>query len=188
MLNALAGIQMETLMKVIFLDIDGVLNVISQGHDEFGSLFHKHFEDNLRRIIEQTGAKIVISSTWRMSGLEKMQAMWKHRDLAGEVIDVSPDCTQLVTYGTFEYYDAVERGHEIQDWLDKHPEVTNYVITDDDADMLKSQRLHFVRCANNRTHEDCVDIGYGLTKKCAEEAIEILNDVTLTEPSGSHCI
>ena len=65
-------------MKVIFLDIDGVLNVISQGHDEYGSLFHKHFEDNLRYIIEQTGAKIVISSTWRMSGLSEMQRMWKH--------------------------------------------------------------------------------------------------------------
>lgn len=98
-------------MKVIFLDIDGVLNVIPQGRDEFGSKFHSHFENNLKHIIDNTGAKIVISSTWRMDGLEKMQAMWKARGLAGEVIDVTPDCTQLVKYGTFEYYDTVERGH-----------------------------------------------------------------------------
>lgn len=57
-------------MKVIFLDIDGVLNVYCQGRDEYGCTFHKHFEDNLRWIIEETGAKIVISSTWRRDGLD----------------------------------------------------------------------------------------------------------------------
>jgi hypothetical protein len=34
----------------VFLDIDGVLNVIPQGRDEFGSLFHKEFMDNLKWI------------------------------------------------------------------------------------------------------------------------------------------
>jgi len=61
--------------KIIFLDIDGVLNVCSMERDEYGSLFHKHFEDNLRWIIDQTDAKIVISSTWRFSGLEIMKEM-----------------------------------------------------------------------------------------------------------------
>lgn len=162
-------------MKVIFLDIDGVLNVINQERDKYGSLFHKHLEDNLRYIINETGAKIVISSTWRYSGLGFMQAMWKDRSLPGDVIDITPDCSQLVEYGNFKYYDAVERGHEIQDWLDSHPNVSNYVIIDDDNDMLKTQQDNFVRCANNKTHEDCIDIGYGLTKKCAIKAIEILN-------------
>lgn len=161
--------------KIIFLDIDGVLNVIPQGRDDYGSCFHKHFEDNLRWIIEQTGAKIVISSTWRMSGLKVMQEMWKHRGLAGDVIDITPDCAQLVNYGTFEYYDAVERGHEIQEWLDKHPQVKTYVIIDDDSDMLEVQKNNFVQTANNQGHPDCIDIGYGLTRKCAERVVEILN-------------
>lgn len=50
-------------MKIIFLDIDGVLNVIGQGRDEYGQIFHKHFENNLKRIIDETDAKIVISSS-----------------------------------------------------------------------------------------------------------------------------
>jgi hypothetical protein len=41
--------------------------------------------------------------------------------------------------------------------------------------MLPSQMSNFVRTANNQDHPDCVDIGYGLTKICAEKAIEILN-------------
>ncbi len=159
--------------KVVFLDIDGVLNVISQGRDEYGSLFHKHFEDNLRWVIEKTDAKIVISSTWRYAGLKQMQDMWAHRNLAGEVIDITPDCAQLLGSGLWQ---AAERGYEIQDWLDSHPEVTNYVIFDDDNDMLKRQWPHFVRTSKNNSHEDCIDDGYGLTLICAKMGVAVLND------------
>jgi hypothetical protein len=149
-------------MKVIFLDIDGVLNVIGKGRDEFGQCFHKHFEDNLKWIIEQTGAKIVISSTWRMNGLSEMQRMWRHRNLAGEVISITP------------YINNRKRGKEIQSWIDSN-EISSYVIIDDDTDMLSSQENNFVRTSDNIDHPDCVDIGYGLTKKCAEKAVKILN-------------
>lgn len=162
-------------MKVIFLDIDGVLNVISQGHDNHGALFHPHLVDNLRSVIDSTGAKIVVSSTWRTRGLEKMREMWKDRGLPGDIIGVTPDCSQLLDNGTCEFLDLVERGHEIQDWLKEHPEVINYVIFDDDNDMLESQRKRFVRTSNNINHPDCVDDGYGLTRACAEDAIRILN-------------
>jgi len=161
-------------MKVIFLDIDGVLNVYCQGRDEYGCTFHKHFEDNLRWIIEETGAKIVISSTWRRDGLDVMQNLWKHRNLPGEVIDITPTELDVVEYGTCEFYDLVDRGHEIQQWINDH-DIVNYVIIDDDNDMLPSQRGNFVRTANNKDHSDCVDIGYGLTRKCSEKVIEILN-------------
>jgi histidinol phosphatase-like enzyme len=50
--------------KIIFLDIDGVLNVYCSERDEFGCMFHEEFVDNLRWIINETSAKIVISSTW----------------------------------------------------------------------------------------------------------------------------
>lgn len=164
-------------MKIIFLDIDGVLNVYGQGHDQYGQIFHRHFEDNLKWIVEETGAKIVISSTWRFAGLQVMKDMWKYRNLPGEVIDITVDCYQLIRERKFENYDEVERGHEIQQWLDEHQtEVTHYVILDDDNDMLQSQRHNFVRTSNNINHPDCIDIGYGLTKICAEKAIRILNE------------
>ena len=37
------------------------------------------------------------------------------------------------------------RGHEIQEWLDKHPEVTRYAILDDDSDMLPEQMPNFFK-------------------------------------------
>lgn len=167
---------MEEKTKIIFLDIDGVLNVYSHDHDEFGSQFHKHFVDNLRSIIEETGAKIVISSTWRYAGLERMKEMWEKRNLPGEVIDVTPDCTYLYNEGLLQLTTRIERGHEVEYWLDENSEhVGNYVIIDDDNDFLQHQLGNFVRTANNINHSDCVDIGYGLTKECAKKAIRILN-------------
>jgi len=161
-------------MKVIFLDIDGVLNVYGQGHDQYGQTFHKHFEDNLRYIIDETQAKIVISSTWRYSGVANLKNMWIDRDLPGEIIGITSDLNLYQESG--ENYKSIERGYEIQEWLDEHQaEVTHYVILDDDNDMLQSQRGNFVRTANNINHSDCVDVGYGLTKICAEKAIRILN-------------
>ena len=163
-------------MKLIFLDIDGVLNVIGQGYDEFGQIFHPHLEKNLDTIIKETNAKIVISSTWRMNGLETMQRMWKYRNIAGEVIDITPTEVDVVNRGTCEFFDQVDRGYEIQQWIDDNKDkIESYCIIDDDNDMLPSQQNNFVRTANNIDHADCVDIGYGLTKECAKKAIEILN-------------
>jgi hypothetical protein len=160
-------------MKVIFLDIDGVLNVYPQGHDEFGAVFHSHFEDNLRKIIDKTGAKIVISSTWRYSGLEVMQEMWVKRDLPGDVIDITPSHRDMNR--NLPFMERLERGSEIQTWLDDHPEVTTYVILDDDTDMLETQLNNFIKTSENTNHSDYIDHGYGLTKECTQKAIEILN-------------
>lgn len=162
-------------IKVIFLDIDGVLNVYSHDHDEFGSQFQSAFVNNLKRVIEETGAKIVISSTWRYAGLDRMKEMWEKRNLPGEVIDITEDCTYLFNEGLFDWLDQVERGHEVEYWLNEHPEVEKYVILDDDNDFLPHQRGNFVRTANNINHPDALDIGYGLTNECANRAIRILN-------------
>lgn len=149
-------------MKVIFLDIDGVLNVHMQKHDEYGAVFHPQFVENLKTIIDKTGAKIVISSSWRHDGLDRMKAMWKDRNLPGEVIDITP---------YFNHYSI--RGLEIDKWNQEYkPE--NYVIIDDDSDMLPFQMGNFVCTFKNMTHTDYEDFGYGLTKECAAKAIMIL--------------
>jgi hypothetical protein len=167
---------MEEKTKIIFLDIDGVLNVCYPEHDEYGRIFHPNFVDNLKRVIDETGAKIVISSTWRYAGLERMKEMWQKRNLPGEVIDVTPDCTYLYNEGLLQLTTRIERGHEIEYWLDENPGlVENYVILDDNSDFLPHQLGNFVMTSNNINHPDCVDIGYGLTKECAKKAIRILN-------------
>ena len=173
-------------MKIIFLDIDGVLNVYCESRDKWGCIFHQHLVDNLEYIIEKTGVKIVISSSWKsgftmddgtyIEGLTGLKQMWIDRNLPGEIIDITPYAQEVVENTDIEFYDLVDRGHEIRLWLDRNP-VDNYCIIDDDNDVLEEQRGNFVRTANNTNHGDCVDIGYGLTKICAERVVEILNEI-----------
>lgn len=158
-------------MKIIFLDIDGVLNVCyPKDRDKYGSGFHPHFVENLRHIIQETGAKIVISSSWRMSGLDTMINMWKYRKYPGIVIDVTPNlCYNSRT-------DDIGRGDEILAWYKDHFKyIDSFVIIDDDTDMLDIQkRYNFVQTSNVWDHSDHVQ-GYGLTTECAKQAIKILN-------------
>lgn len=166
-------------MDVIFLDIDGVLNVSYPEHDKFGRVFHPKFVKNLKSIINATSAKIVISSSWRASGFEVMKDMWKERHLPGEVIDITPYyCKSLMNYFDVQNYDDLVRGHEIQWWLDSQsPSISKYVILDDDEDMLDNQKKNFIQTSGNTDHTDYEDIGYGLTVECAEAAIKILNSL-----------
>lgn len=105
----------------------------------------------LNYLIFQTDAKIVVSSSWR--GDKSLQEIFAIVGIP-YYIDVTPYC------------ESRHRGTEIQMWLDKHPEVENYVILDDDNDMLDSQLEHFVQ--TNWEYR-------GLSDENVEQAIKILN-------------
>lgn len=150
-------------MKVCFLDIDGCLNSMRScyAYGGFGSLrtsFMTFDESKLdpvavklvQRLVEETDAKIVISSSWRIlakGGIKDFDF------LELPIIDFTPDIPGRRI-----------RGDEIKKWLDEHPEVESYVILDDDSDMLEEQVDNFV-------HTDA-DIGLDWEDYC--KAYEIL--------------
>jgi HAD domain in Swiss Army Knife RNA repair proteins len=109
-------------MKVLFLDIDGVLNNFTSRN--FGEQFSPSSCACLKQIMDAVPElKIVVSSAWRMHGLAYMQRILHKNGIdATRVID----CT-----GREDGF----RGHQIQCWLDRNPGVTNMVILDDDSDM-----------------------------------------------------
>lgn len=140
--------------------------------DEYGQLFDDRAIRNLERLIRETGAKIVISSTWRMSGFETMKNMWAYRMLPGEVVGVtcsSYEVTDQVRISDHTISDhwrdrAVVRGHEIKQYCEDHS-IENYVIFDDDQDMLEGQLDRFI----------CTRGKYGLRSEHIDKAIKILN-------------
>lgn len=75
--------------KIIFLDIDGVLNTKDwhcrmtkdTPRDEFGYAFDPVAVANLAHIIDETGADIIISSSWKFYGVPKLRKMWEIRNL-----------------------------------------------------------------------------------------------------------
>ena len=163
--------------KVIFLDIDGVLNT-KEFHsklkedtpkDEFGYAFDPDAVANLAHIIEETGAEIVISSSWKFYGVPKLRKMWKIRNLPGTIIDITPNTISdemLLNANLDEMELGVCRGNEIKEWLFRHQgEVSNYVIIDDFDDLLQEQETHAV----------ITNTLIGINREDAERAIEILN-------------
>ena len=121
-------------MKVIFLDIDGVLvtrNSIKYQHlnypNEPDTLFSQKAVKNLNKLIRLTNAKIVISSTWRLfHSLADLKKIFKKQGIKGDIIS-----TTSVERATVE--EDIPRGKKITDWLEQHPEVEQYVIIDDDV-------------------------------------------------------
>jgi hypothetical protein len=158
-------------MKVIFLDVDGVLNSEvsrEQERNNFDNWMEHEVSEmhvnNLKKIVDATGAQIVLSSSWRFDHPKAtgrdfivdplMKVLDRKLKAVGlDIIDVTPDLRGKI------------RGAEIQDWLGRHSEVERFVILDDDVDMMEEQKPFFV----NTTFKN------GLTEDLANKAIEILN-------------
>jgi hypothetical protein len=161
-------------MKVIFLDIDGVLvNLASFGLPESGSgsrsRAHPDCVTALNAITDATGAVIVVSSVWRIGGLARIKDILREWGVTGKVLSITPDlCHQkdshLVVGG-------VCRGDEIQRWLDDYAEsrgpVESFVILDDASDM----RHLLPRLVQSRFET-------GLTPELARRAVELLGGVS----------
>lgn len=163
--------------KIIFLDIDGVLNSTDYQNsnsclrrvecdstglmfnspllkhktkDGHGNLFDPRCVNWLKAIINITGAKIVISSDWRRNGLSEMQNLWIDRRLSGEVIGIT---------GVAE-----SRGIEIQEYIEAHP-VFSYCIIDDLTCSCRGLRNYWVQTESR----------FGLTSIEANQVVKILN-------------
>ena len=156
-------------LKIIFLDIDGVLS-----HPNSRWCIDHQKVKLLEEILKATGAKIVISSCWRIGCkngedfVNKMFTTWRN-EMSGEKRD------SLFIKSIIDVTDrnGSARGDEIQRWLDKHEdEVESYVILDDDSDMLEEQLFNFVQT-------DCY---YGMSERTVALAIQVLNNEKIANP------
>ncbi len=154
-------------MKILFLDVDGVLN--SGAFFSSGRRVKSHDYDPrnqidpeavklLSEIIEATGAKIVISSVWR----------YNHKPGEMQRLLASFGCRCQVVGSTPRSTESHARGKEIDAWLSeggysRRDPVETFVILDDDADM----EPHMKRLV--RTSWDL-----GLERSQVERVIEML--------------
>ena len=159
--------------KIIFLDIDGVLSPrwwnSDKQSDNYGCLFDAKAVANFAKIIEKTGAEIVISSSWKNIGLVELQNMWRERNMPGKIVDITPDYMSdelLLKEDSADMDYLYERGSEIQGWLLLHgDDVGRYVIIDDMDDILPEQQFHFVQ----------TDPELGITYDDVKKVVHLLN-------------
>ena len=147
--------------KLIFLDVDGVLNSLTfakkMRDEEDVSVFREDILDGkclalLRYIVSRTGARIVVSSAWRRipKSLQNLKDWLEEYGM--QVFDVTP-------------YVGGERGNDITAWFKRNPGEYRYVILDDDSDMT-THMDHLVKTSF---------YDRGLTRSLADRCIKILN-------------
>jgi hypothetical protein len=178
-------------VRVIFLDVDGVLNSetflrkLDDQHRQLGQaepsnskheapcecyrlelLIDRDAVSRLNRLVVETGAKIVVSSSWRkhLDPHELHRVLVEH-GLVAEIIGETPDGpNDPEMRAELGYSDRIFRGHEIDAWLRKHPEVDRFVILDDGSDM----EMHENRLVQTDAEE-------GLLDDHVEQAIRVMS-------------
>jgi hypothetical protein len=125
-------------MKVIFLDIDGVLNCsTTKNPRKFPYVVDKKLLARFQKLVERTRAKVVLTSSWRFDPVGLYAA--KHWSIP--FVDVCPDLPNS------------PRRNEVLRWLRHHPKVTRYAIIDDEDDELDDLPLFQPSATTGLTRE-----------------------------------
>lgn len=124
-------------MKVLFLDVDGVLNSNAyRAYDDATKrlgMAPEHVAE-LHRIVVATGCKIVVSSMWRLGGIGPGSRFWEAMSAA------SPNSTILdaMIGSTPCKMSNYWRRNEILWWLRDNPEPERFAILDDEPAFILS--------------------------------------------------
>lgn len=149
--------------KYLFLDCDGVVN-----HEEW---YERYWNEELQytncdydidplvikrlnKLVEETGCEIVMSSSWRFD----FEISVNRLKLSGLKYDINERIDGC------EFGGNVKRGELIRKFIMDNP-CDNYLILDDDDDMLEEQSDHFIK----------VDRMVGFTDENLYNAVDILN-------------
>ena len=163
--------------KYIFLDMDGV--IATPNHSGRMWSIDKSCEKRLGEILDRTGALIVLSSSWRKETVEDtVKKMQEHNfKYCDKIVGVTIRAYDHIKKGV---HLSIPRGVEIKQWLDTNVHSNNgkdwdrklkerdfnYVILDDDMDMLLEHKDNFVRTQSI----------IGITDKDVDRAVSILNN------------
>jgi hypothetical protein len=108
-------------VKVIFLDIDGVLNSEqTENSRELPYIVDEKLLKMLRELLDRTSAKVVLTSSWRIDPIGLYAAKY----------------WGIPHYGVCPDLPGRSRKDEILIWLGEHPTVTRYAVIDDEDDEL----------------------------------------------------
>ena len=158
-------------MKVVFLDVDGVINSLQFCEKNKDEMIDRQGVALLKKLIEQTGAVIVMSSGWRLWFGDNMEPQMGDSqylyniliEFGIELYDKTPDFSteDIRTKRTFSHVKA----KEISEWLKDKKNIESFIVLDD-LDLKNEQiNAHLVR----------IDGKIGITNDDVECAIKMLN-------------
>ena len=162
---------------VVFLDIDGVLLPFGPGVSAAPADPARQFPSRclgaLSRLLEVSGARLVLSSTWRAVPAAREQIVANFARFAAE------EPTRGAALGAVARFDEMtdpayhaERQWEIHAWLQAHPAVRRWVALDDEELLLGAPNAE--RRGAFERHAVKTESHVGLTDELTEAAIALL--------------
>ncbi len=159
-------------MNILFLDVDGVLNIMSttfRSATSGSDVIEPHLMERLEFILERSpDTNIVISSSWIEKHLiKKLKSV------------------------RFKYLDRIlgrtnrsreHRGDQIKDWLDTHEDVENYIVLEDEISDVCGDRCSAI--PTNNVIE--IDMNEGMSNANTIDAVHRLNNI-LDISDGVEC-
>lgn len=157
-------------MKIIFLDFDGVITTHSTKWN-----IGLEYVKRIKKICDETGAKLVISSSWQRYGKKEESREERVKNWLDGILmkEYNGSIKKFFTEYTYDmsgrFYGEFGnvRGSDIKSWLTRNPDVDRYVIIDDEADMLDEQIFNFVQ----------TDMSFGIQDREVKLCIDILNGI-----------
>ena len=173
--------------RIIFLDIDGVLN--RDGNDENGN--HEYFNEGMVKelsyLVKKTNAKIILSSSWKGYFINYIEGYGINDKNVTEFMKLL-ERENIKIYGMTPggpLRGGISRPLEIRTWLAKYPEIESFVILDDDTFWDWGYlRQNVVTTKTRLSKEEIAELKKtklfpeetrdGLTRELADKAAEIL--------------
>ena len=147
---------MHPFENIVLLDFDGVLTsepftrqcIFEHRRENWYGLdwFDPKCVEHLRKIVDATGAKIVVSSSWRDLGMDKLSKVWAESNMPGELIGTTPIW-------------VLTKADAIKQWLKDNPCGHFAILDDDNLDVPNLVKTN---------------PSMGLTEEDAEKIIKIL--------------
>ena len=158
--------------KVIFLDIDGVLN----SNRSTEPIIAEDMVKRLAHIARKTGASIVLSSSWRYEYARHInsESDYYDKDVDRLIILLKKYGIEIADITPLSYINGANaRPYEIRTWLAGRANVKRFVILDDEF-WLWNYLEDFVVCTMHMASGGITT--YGLTDDDAQKAVDILAD------------
>jgi len=153
-------------VKVVFLDIDGVLNSLEFHQRDLGPLdrLDPSAVARLNALVRVSGAHVVISSSWRLSRTPReIRLLLEQVGFAGTLAGCTPDLSGEMEGADYD----VLRASEVQAWLDRAVVPVEGFVVLDDAE-LDDLQPHLVRTSLER----------GLLDEHVDAALRLLSGET----------
>lgn len=169
------------LNKIIFLDVDGVLNIMSDSYRTFMKPYGQHIEPHLISRLnfilkelekEDFNTSIVISSSWK-ADMDDLKTQMEEQGFAywNKVIGRTPFGREM---NNVEGINCGLRGLQIKQWLDSQAqEINDYVVIEDEpsdvcgekCNVIPKEKVIHINMDEGLQHKDCISVLEKLTNK-----------------------